>query len=209
MQSRRGCGGGADLTGIDGLIPLLILKFLLDVGRQGHLPKAFQHFQKNSFVPEFHHPVAVLPHFPNNGRQLAVSENDLVADLHFPTGLAQALPALVAQVPQKQHLHHAAGGTVPHEPGGQHPGIVHHQTVAGVQIVDDVVKMLMLNFPGFPVQHHQPGTVPPLQRRLGDQLFRQIIPKIMCFHVFPPYSLCPQYSPFFPVLQQTKYIPPA
>ena len=39
--------------------------------------------------------------------------------------------------------------------------------------------MLMGHFPGHPVQRHQPGSVTLLQRGLGNQLFRQIIIKIM------------------------------
>lgn len=81
---------------------------------------------------EFHHPVAVLPDLLHRGGELTVAEGNLVPRLHLLAGLAQALPALIPQVPQQQNLHRTAGGPVAQEPGGQHPGIVHHQAVAGI-----------------------------------------------------------------------------
>ena len=42
--------------------------------------------------------------------------------------------------------------------------------------------MLMGNSTGFPVDYHQAGLIPGLDRGLGDQFLRQIIIKIRFFH---------------------------
>ena len=181
VQTGSGGCGRANLPGIDGLIPLLILQFCLDVGRQRHFSQPLQHFQKNSGIVEFHHPVSILLYGSDGGSQFPISKNHFAAHLHFPAGLAKALPAAVSQIPKQQHLHGAAGGSVTQKSCRQNPGIVHHQTVAGVQVVDDIIKMLMLPLPCFPVQAQQTGGVPFFQRCLGNQLLRQVIVKIMGF----------------------------
>ena len=61
-RSRR----GADFPGVNRLIPLLIRKLCLNIGRQGHLSQAFQNFQKDSLIEKFHHPVSVFPNLPDN-----------------------------------------------------------------------------------------------------------------------------------------------
>ena len=56
---RRG-GGGTDLFGVDGLVPLPILQFRFDIGGQRHLSQAFQDLQKDPFVEEADEPIAIL-----------------------------------------------------------------------------------------------------------------------------------------------------
>ena len=175
---QTGCRGrgGADCPAVHGLVPFLILQLRLDVGRQGHLAQALQDLQEDPLIVEFHHPVAVLLNRRNRGGQLTVAEDDLVAQLHLPARLAQALPFLIAKIPQQKHLHGTAGGPVAQEPGGQHSGIVHHQAVTGAQIVQDIIKMPVRHFSGLPVQDTQPGGIPLFQRSLGNQLLGQIVP---------------------------------
>ena len=60
----------------------------------------------------------------------------------------------------------------------QHAGIVEHETVAGVQVIDNIAKMPVLQSTGLFVEHHQARGVPRLNRRLGDQLLRQVKVKI-------------------------------
>ena len=198
VQTCRGRRSGTHLPGVDRLIPLLIFQFRLNVGRQWHLAQPLQNFQENPLIVEFHHPVPVFPDLPDSGCQFAVAKNDLVSRLHFPSGLAQALPALVPQVPQQKHLHHTASGAMTHQPGGQHPGIIHHQAVPRLQVLHNIIKMPVGHFSGPAVQNHQPGSVPPLQRRLGNQLFRQVIVKVAGFQIgssflFGLFSIQPVY----------------
>ena len=180
----RGCSR-AYLPGINGLVALLVSQFCLNVRRQRHFTQPFQHLKENPLIVEFHHTVAGILHLNDSTSQLAVTENDLITNLHFPAGLAQALPFLVSQIPQQKHFHSAAGRTVAQETGRKHPGIVHYQAVTGLQIIKDIIKMLMGDLSGLPVQNTQPGAVPLLQRGLGDQLFRQVIPKIMGLQGIP------------------------
>ena len=189
VQTRCGCSGGADLPGINGLVPLLVSKLCLDIGRQRHLAKALQHFQENTFVVELHHPVSVIQDLRHSCRQLSVSENDLITGLHLPARLAKAFPLLISQVTEQQHFHRAAGGPMAQQSGRQNPGVIHHQAVARLQIIQNIIKMPVAHLAALPVQHQEPGGVPLQQRGLSDQFFRQFIPKIMCFHLSSLVSL--------------------
>ena len=62
VQSRRGGRRAAQHLGVHRLIPLLILKLLLDVGRQGHFAQTLQHLQEDSLVIKAHQTVAVRQH---------------------------------------------------------------------------------------------------------------------------------------------------
>ena len=177
-----GGGGGAVDLGIDGLIPLRVLELLLDVGRQGHFPQALQHLQEDALVVEANQLVAVLQSLLHRGRQGPVAKGEGGPLLGLAARLRQALPEAVALVPEQQHLHRALGGLpMAQQPGRQHPGVVQHQTVAGIEIVQNLIEMMVADLPGLPVQGHQPGAVPPLQGRLGNELRRQLIIKIVGF----------------------------
>ena len=54
VQSRRGGRRAAQHLRVHRLIPLLILKLLLDVGRQGHFTQMLQNLQENSLVIKAH-----------------------------------------------------------------------------------------------------------------------------------------------------------
>ena len=182
METGCGRGGRPHLPGIHGLVPLLVRQLRLDVGRQGHFPQFLKDFQKDARIVKLYYPVSVLLNLPDRGGKLPVPKGDHTSRLHFPAGLYQTLPAFVPQVPQKQNLYHAAGGAVAQKPGWEYPGVVHHQAVPGIQIVDNIIKMIVTNRPALAVQHHQTGSVPPLQGCLGDQFLGQIIVKIMGLH---------------------------
>ena len=102
--------------------------------------------------------------------------------------LREAFPDAVSLVLEQQHLNRAAGrDTVPEQARRKHAGIIHHQTVAWPQKLNKIVKMPVRDLAGFPVKRHKPGGVAPLQRCLRDQLFRQIVIKIMCFQQIQPF----------------------
>ena len=187
VQSR--CGGRCRTQGpgVHRLVALLVLELLLNIRRQRHFTQALQNLQKNSLIMKLHHPVSVLLHLGHRGGEGSISEAHRLALLHFPARLHQALPGSASQIPQQQDLHSPACGPLAQKAGRQHPGVIHHQAVPRIQIVDDIIKMPVLQRAGSPVQHQKPGAVPPLQRRLGNQLLRQIIPKIMGFHGISPH----------------------
>lgn len=141
--------------------------------------------QENTFVIEAHQTVAVRQDLGNLRGQFAIAEGELGPLPHVPSGAHQALPGLLSPVDQQQHL----AGTAPRQPlaqqaGGQDPGIVQNQAVAGIQKVRQFIEMVMLPGTGVPVQGHKPGAVPPFQRRLRDQLLGQFVIEIACFHGF-------------------------
>ena len=122
--------------------------------------------------------VAVLFDLDHFCGEPAVAKDDLSALGELPAGLGQTLPPVVTQVPQQKQLGGAAGGTVAQEPGGQNSGVVHHQGIAGIQIIENIVKMPVCQFAGPAVHSQQPGSIPLLQGRLGDQFLRQVVPEV-------------------------------
>ena len=145
-----------------------------------------QNLQENSLVIKAHQTVAVRHDLGNLRSQFAIAEGELGSLPHVPPGAHQAFPGFLPPVDEQQHL----TGAAPRQPlaqqaGGQHPGVVQDQAVAGVQKFRQFIEMVVFPGAGVPVQGHEPGTVPPLQRRLGDQFLRELVVKIACFHVQP------------------------
>jgi hypothetical protein len=92
-----------------------------------------------------------------------------------------------------------------HKPGGEDAGVVHNQTVPGLQILKNIIEMPMGNLTVGPVQNTQPGGIPLLQGGLGNQFFGKIIPKIMCFQgKTSNVSTVKHYSAITPFLQHAK-----
>ena len=48
----------------------------------------------------------------------------------------------------------------------------------------NIIKMMVGNLSGFPVQHHEPGRIPGLCRGLGDELLGQVIIEIVGLHLW-------------------------
>ena len=72
------------------------------------------------------------------------------------------------------------------EPGGQHAGVVHHETVPLPQQLRELVEVPVFHLPAVLIETEEPGRVPALQRRLCDQLRRQIKVEIgffQCVHL--------------------------
>ena len=183
VEPRRGGGGAAQHLGVHGLVPLLVLELLLDVGGQGHFPQPLQGLQEDALVVEPDQAAALLQLLHDLGGQLPVAEGEPGALAELPARADQALPHLVAPVVQQQHLADAAAGQpLAHQTGGQHPGVVQDQTVAGVQEIRQVIEMVVSRGAAHPVQRHQAGGVPLLDGGLGDQLLGQIIVKITGLH---------------------------
>ena len=178
MQAGGGGRGAADFPGIDGLVPLAVLQLLLDVGRQRHFTQPLQHLQEDALIIKADDAVAALRHALHGGLQFSIAEKDLRAGPGLPARAAEAFPAALPQVPQQHQLHAAAGGPGADQPGRQHPGIVKDHAVPFPQIVQQIIKMPVLQFPCGLIQMQQAGAIPPLQRGLGDQFFRQVKIKV-------------------------------
>ena len=71
---------------------------------------------------------------------------------------------------------------LPDEPCRDNLCVIYHKTVAGIQVVDDIIEMPVLGLSGIPVHNHQPRTGSVRKRILRNQFLRKIIVKIACFH---------------------------
>ncbi len=174
-----GGGGAAPGHGIDGLIPLLVRQTLRDVGRQRHLPRTVQHLLEDAVIEELHPLAPVHGGVPQDLHgQL---RRHLIDRAHLGPfgGLAEALPGIPLQPAQEQKLHGAAGlGPMADQTGGDDPGIVPHQHVPGVQVLEHVREHPVGDGPVAPVVDEEPGLAPHGGRGLGDQLLGQVVVKV-------------------------------
>ena len=179
VQAGGGGGGGAVDLGVDGLIPLIVLKLLLDVGRQRHLAQLLQYLQEDPLVVEAHQTVPAGCLRLHRGGEASLAEGHLGPRLQLPARADQALPESVPLVGQQQHLTGASPGEpVADQPGWQDPGVVQHQAVPRPQQLGQLIKVPVGDLPGALVQGQQSGGVPALQRGLSDQLLRKVKIKI-------------------------------
>ena len=137
---------------------------------------------------EFHHSVTVVLNSNNGSSQFTISKDHFLSRLKLSARLSQAFPFLVTNVTKKQKFHSTAGGTVSEESGRKHTGIIHHQAVAGFQIINNIVEVLMFDFTSLAVHNQQPGGISLFKWCLRNQRFWKIIPKIMGFHKLPSKS---------------------
>ena len=147
--------------------------------------------QKNALIGEPNQAVPVRLDALYHCSQLAVSKGDGGAFLQPAAGIHDAVPQIALYVFQQQHFHSgaAAAGLLSVQPCGQDAGIIDDQAVAGYQVVDDIVKMLVGHLPRFAVKGHQPGMIPLQQGSLCDEFLGKVIIKISFFQ-----SILPQFG---------------
>ncbi|MPM81411.1 hypothetical protein SDC9_128464 [bioreactor metagenome] len=183
VEARRGCGGAAQFPGVNGLIPLPVLQFLSDIGRQGHFAQAFQNLQENSLVVELHQPVAALHLADDLAGQFSVPKGHLRAGTHLFARADKTLPDALPLVHQQQHLAGpAAGQPMAQKTGGQNAGVVQNQAVPLCQEIWKLVKMVVLPGPRGLVQRQQTRRVPLFNRRLRNEFLGQVVVKIAGLH---------------------------
>ena len=183
MKSSGGGGGAAVDLGVDGLVALPVLQLLLDVGGQGHFSQSVQHLQKNALVLEMHQPVAAGQLFGDLGGELPISEGDTGAGAQFLTGPHQTFPRVLTPVNEQQDLTgSAAGEPMTQQSGRENTGVIEDQTVAGPQIVRQIVEVAMFPCTGILIQHQQAGGIPPGNGGLGNKLLGEFKIKITGFH---------------------------
>jgi phosphosulfolactate synthase (CoM biosynthesis protein A) len=86
----------------------------------------------------------------------------------------EAFPNIAFDLVKEQDFDLALGVLFdPDETGGDDLGVVANQDIARLQIVDDIVKTLVLNRLLFPVDHHETAFIALLNWGLGNQLFRE------------------------------------
>ncbi len=175
-------------AGEHGLVAVRIGQRLVDVGRQRHLAEVGQHVELVvGLVVQGDEPPAVVAqhrsHLDGQGPAvLRALNSEERPDGHAPTGAHQRLPPAFGPTFEQEHLHGAAGVLAQVQPGGDHPGVVDHEQVAGVEQVGQVGHGAVLDRSGRPVVHQEPGGVAGLHGVLGDRRRRQHVVELGGVH---------------------------
>ena len=190
MQACRGRGHRALHLGVDRLIAVFVFGVICagDVWRKRHLADLLQAFHEDAIVLELHDPGAVVGVADDGGAEHFVlrivglsavrrhpGEHHGVAYLKAPAGANQGLPAVLGPVAcqpfAQKELYLGAGALLHAEKARrQHLGIVQHQAVAGLQVLQYVIKMPVLDAPVAHVNDHEAALVALGRRHLGDEL---------------------------------------
>ena len=162
---------------VDRLVPLVIFQLFGDIGRQGRPPHLLQHGKDIiPLVVELYPAIAALQDLQHLGTQQSVSKNEFRSGFGPFAGADHRFPFIVAQLLQQQKLNRAVRLLLfADQSGGHDPAVIDRQHISRVQIVKNIGKNAMRDLTGPAVEYHQAAAVAPLQRRLGNQLLRQII----------------------------------
>ena len=130
---------------------------------------------------------------------------NLSAGLQTLARLNQALPHVTQRIHvltalKQQRLHHAARARLATDQTGRHHArLIDDEYVARLDIVDDVTEDTVLNgtavlqrrsrLRSLAIHHQQAAGVTRLGRSLGDELFGQVIVKIISTHRHVGFSL--------------------
>jgi hypothetical protein len=177
------------MSGIHGLVAVLILQLVRNIRRQGHLAQLVQDFLKNPLVIELNHTVSVIHGIHHGSCQQALAEFDDSPRLCLLAWAHQCLPYIILPALQQKYLYFCPCILLhPEKPGRYDLCIVNHQAVTRPQVLRNILKNSVLYLPCFPIQHHQPRGRTILQGVLGNQFFRQFIIKILYIHgqSYPP-----------------------
>ena len=164
MKPGRGRSRTAVVLRIDGVVALRVLKLVVDVGRQRHLPEGSQYFFKNPLVMKMHPPVPIRQHIHDFGSQRISSRLIRLPETHKCTGPAflsrphEGLPLMLRNPAQQQDLHRTAGSfSLSEQPCGDDFGVIDHKHVSPAKITADVPEHIMLHGAILPAKDKQPG----------------------------------------------------
>ena len=175
--------GGAQLVAVDGLVPLLVLEFFVDVRRQRHLADLLENGVEVAVIGKPHDSAAVVRDVGHGACEPSIAKGKDGARFRPLARLAEALPEVQFSLLQQQELDDRSRLLLdPVDAGRQDAGVVQDEAVAGTQIVEDVRKMTVFDLAGDPVEmEHARGIALP-ERCLGNQFFRQFIPEVRGVH---------------------------
>ncbi len=178
MQAGRRRGDRAGFARVDGLVALVIggVGRALDVRRQRHAAEAQQQFfERLGRIEAQHEELAVAS---EHRRRRAVIEQNaparlrLLADAELHARLVRAGDAL------DQDLDGAAGVLAPVQPRRQHARVVEDEQIARREQLDEIGEAAVVEFPVRRVDDEQAARRALRERRLRDQLGRQVEVKI-------------------------------
>ena len=171
-------GGGALFAVVDGLVALLVLEFLVDVGRQRRLAEAVEDLLEDAVVVELDDAAAEVGVFGDGARELRAEADD-VAGLGFLAGLDERLPVIGIEAAQEEDFDFAARLVAVADEAGRHDArVVEDQGVAGLEVFLEVVEVAVLDGLLYGVEDHEARGVARLDWHLGDALFWQVVIKI-------------------------------
>jgi len=184
MQARRGCRRRSVFTGIDGLITIIVLKPLGNIGRQRHEADDVQQLVDIGIfvviVLKADQAVSFLHNVGDLTQKETVTKDQSATDTRTLAGFYQRLPHIKRMRAQQKQLDPClfASLHMAVKSCGNHAGVVDDECIAGLQVVNDIVKMLMENRSRCAIKVHQARMVTGLQGRLRNALLGQVVVKI-------------------------------
>ena len=177
VQACSRSGSTAALTVINSLITLLILQRCRDIRRQRSFTQTIKNFFENTVILKAYYASAEIGVLDNLAAQF-IAEVNLGTNLQLFAGAYQNLPVGCISAGQQKYLNMGTGILRAVQTRRNNAGIVKHQHIAGLKIIYQIIKMLMLNFTGLFVNNQQARMVARLHRMLSNKLLWQIIIKI-------------------------------
>ncbi|MNO47024.1 hypothetical protein D3C76_373240 [compost metagenome] len=193
VQAGRGRCDRTGTLGVDGLVALTVgaLVGAVDIGRQRHVPDAFEQWQHLFGEAQLEQRFVARDHF---GLATAIDEN-------LRTHLGRLAGAHVGQYPVAvqhafdQHFQLAAGGFLAEQARRDNPGIVEYHQVARAQIVEQIGELLMYQGAARPIEDQQTATMALGQRVAGDQGIGEFEGKIGDAHDDVRFGRAGKFSP--------------
>ena len=157
MKTCCRCRSRTIILRINRLIAVLILQLVCDIRRQRHLSKLIQHLFKDPVIVKLHQTVSFFHDLKNLCLQKTVPKDNSCPRLHFLTRLYQSFPDVIFMSFQKKHLYRCPGIFLyTKQSCRKHLGIIQDKTVTRMKIICDIVKDLVLPFPGLFIHHQKP-----------------------------------------------------
>ena len=128
--------------------------------------------------------VSFVHDIDNFSYEQPVSETDPRSRFCLTTGFHERFPHIIRSSFQKKHFDLRSGFFFCSDQSGRdYLCIIYHETIAFIQIIDNLTEYMMSDLTGFFVHCHKSGRGTVFKRILRDQLLRKIIIKITCFHI--------------------------
>jgi hypothetical protein len=181
MQAGGGSGNGSGMFCIDGLIsfPIDFLGSTTDIWRQWHLSQLRQIICHTVHGVELAHPLARIQGLLELAAQLSASKYQAGSDPSPASWSDQKLPPTLAEVADQENFHFATA-SLPNakEPGWQNLRLVHHQTVAGIQVVEKILETPVLQKGSIPMNDQQTRLAPRGSWILRNEILGKLIIEI-------------------------------
>ncbi len=175
---RRRCNRTV-VAGEDALVPLAIVRIrrAMDIGGQRHLAPGLEEFQGRS--GRFDDP-QVIPAFDDAHRAARGGNLQSWADGLAGADLSERLRPL--QRPLQEDLDASAGGLGAYEAGGNDPGVIENEEIAGAKQCRQLLHVPVAHLSGRAVEHEEAAPRALGERRLRNQLFGESVGKVVASH---------------------------